>query len=71
MKNQMTLMSICFGPEKLTSYISMPLFPFYIILEMTMMFIMRTKMKSVQVSISPTFYEQLLCQNPFANKLQT
>jgi hypothetical protein len=24
-----------------------------------------------QVSISPTFYEQLLCQNPFAKKLQT
>jgi hypothetical protein len=23
------------------------------------------------VSISPTFYEQLLCQNPFAKKLQT
>ena len=22
-----------------------------------------------QVSISPTFYEQLLCQNPFAKKL--
>jgi hypothetical protein len=22
-------------------------------------------------SISPTFYEQLLCQNPFAKKLQT
>jgi len=26
---------------------------------------------STQVSISPTFYEQLLCQNPFAKKLQT
>jgi len=25
----------------------------------------------VQVSISPTFYKQLLCQNPFAKKLQT
>jgi hypothetical protein len=24
-----------------------------------------------QVSISPTFYEQLLRQNPFAKKLQT
>jgi hypothetical protein len=24
-----------------------------------------------QVSISPTFYEQLLRQNPFAEKLQT
>jgi hypothetical protein len=24
-----------------------------------------------RVSISPTFYEQLLCQNPFAKKLQT
>ncbi len=24
-----------------------------------------------QVSISPTFYEQFLCQNPFAKKLQT
>jgi hypothetical protein len=24
-----------------------------------------------QVSISPTFYEQLLCQNPFAKKLPT
>jgi hypothetical protein len=23
------------------------------------------------VSISPTFYEQLLCRNPFAKKLQT
>ncbi len=23
------------------------------------------------VSISPTFYSQLLCQNPFAKKLQT
>jgi hypothetical protein len=23
------------------------------------------------VSISPTFYEQLLCPNPFAKKLQT
>jgi hypothetical protein len=23
------------------------------------------------VSISPTFYEQLLCHNPFAKKLQT
>jgi hypothetical protein len=23
------------------------------------------------VSISPTFYEQLLCQNPIAKKLQT
>jgi len=30
-----------------------------------------TAMKSliVQVSISPTFYEQLLCQNPFAKKI--
>jgi hypothetical protein len=26
---------------------------------------------SFQVSISPTFYEQLLRQNPFAKKLQT
>jgi hypothetical protein len=26
---------------------------------------------STQVSISPTFYEQLLGQNPFAKKLQT
>ncbi len=26
---------------------------------------------SIQVSISPTFYEQLLRQNPFAKKLQT
>jgi len=25
----------------------------------------------LQVSISPTFYEQLLHQNPFAKKLQT
>jgi hypothetical protein len=25
----------------------------------------------IQVSISPTFYEQLLCQNPFTKKLQT
>jgi hypothetical protein len=24
-----------------------------------------------QVTISPTFYEQLWCQNPFAKKLQT
>jgi hypothetical protein len=24
-----------------------------------------------QVSISPTFYELLLCQNPFAKKLET
>jgi hypothetical protein len=26
---------------------------------------------SAQVSISPTFYEQLLRQNPFGKKLQT
>jgi hypothetical protein len=24
-----------------------------------------------QVSISPTFYKELLCQNPLAKKLQT
>jgi hypothetical protein len=24
---------------------------------------------AIQVSISPTFYEQLLCQNPFAKKI--
>ncbi len=28
-------------------------------------------MRFTQVSISPTFYEQLLRQNPFAKKLQT
>jgi hypothetical protein len=28
------------------------------------------EMGSHQVSISPTFYEQLLCQNPFTKKLQ-
>jgi hypothetical protein len=28
-------------------------------------------LKAVLVSISPTFYEQLLHQNPFAKKLQT
>jgi hypothetical protein len=27
--------------------------------------------KRILVAISPTFYEQLLCQNPFAKKLQT
>jgi hypothetical protein len=25
----------------------------------------------LQVAISPTFYEQLLCPNPFAKKIQT
>ncbi len=30
-----------------------------------------TNKKVVLVSISPTFYEQLLCPNPFAKKLQT